>query len=441
MPHSGILSQMKEDFAKDLSDVQAKEKSAVEEFLALKAAKEEEIAAGRKMVSELDQQIAELKEKHAEAFKELEATEKQLGLDQTFLANLTDKCTNSASEFDQRVKDRMTEIAAVEDTIKILNDDKAFEAFDKTSNSASFVQVARNSNQEKELRNSAVSVLEAAAAKANSPMLSLLASKVRLDAFTQVKVEIDKMVTELGQQQKDEVDHRDWCIDELNKNNRSTEEGYDKKTSLTNKIADLTKTIEYLSKEIEETTAAVAEMQNQMKRASEVREAENGDFQQTMIDQRLTQQILAKALARMQEVYAFLEAPGAPHTQTSATHTDPGNGPAAFKDNAAKNAGGSKVVSMIEEVIADSKKTEDTALATEEDSQTAYEQFMQESNKGITASTEKLNNMNGTYTHVYIHIYVLCVYIYIYIYIYDIFLSLSLSISLSLYIYMYIYMI
>jgi len=116
-----------------------------------------------------------------------------------------------------------------------------------------------------------------------------------------------------------------------------------------------------------------------------------------MIDQRLTQQILAKALARMKEVYAFLSetGPGAPHTQTSATHTDPGNGPAAFKDNAAKNAGGSKVVSMIEEVIADSKKAEDTALASEEDAQTAYEQFMQESNKGLSASGEKLNNMSG----------------------------------------------
>merc|ERR1719453_2695674 len=111
-----------------------------------------------------------------------------------------------------------------------------------------------------------------------------------------------------------------------------------------------------------------------MKRAGETREAENGDFQQTMMDQRLTQQILEKALARMKEVYAFLEAPGAPHTQTSATATDPGNGPARFTKYE-ENAGGSKVVSMIEEVIADSEKTEDDAMAAEGDSQAAYEQF------------------------------------------------------------------
>jgi len=391
----GILDQMKEDFEKDLSDEEAKEKKNLAEFEALKAAKEEEISSGRKMVSELDQQIADLKEKHAQAFKELEGTQEQLGLDETFLANLTEKCSNSGTDFDKRVKDRLTEIAAVEDTIKILNDDKSFENFDKTVNAAaSFLQVESNA-AEQQLRRRAVVVIRQAASQSGSGALAMLAVRVQLDAFTEVKAEIDKMVVELGQQQKDEIVHRDWCIDELNKNNRSTEEGYDKKTSLTTKIADLTKTIEYLAKEIAETQAMVAEMQEQMKRAGEVREAENADFQQTMVDQRLTQQILAKALARMKEVYAFLSQPGAAHTQTSATHTDPGNGPAKFKDNASLNAGGSRVVSMIEEVIADSKKTEDTAMSTEEDSQTAYEQFMQESNKGISASAEKLNNMIG----------------------------------------------
>jgi len=391
----GILDQMKEDFEKDLSDEEAKEKKNLAEFEALKAAKEEEISSGRKMVSELDQQIADLKEKHAQAFKELEGTQEQLGLDETFLANLTEKCSNSGTDFDKRVKDRLTEIAAVEDTIKILNDDKSFENFDKTVNAAaSFVQVSRNSNAERAMRNQAVSVLEAAARKASSPMLSLLASRVQLDAFTEVKVEIDKMVVELKKQQDDEIQHKDWCIDELNKNNRSTEEGYDKKDSLTTKITDLEATIKELTASIEATTAVVAETQVQMKRASENREAENADFQETVVDQRVTQQILQKALTRMKQVYAFLESqnPGAAHTQTSATHTDPGNGPARFTEYS-ENKGGSKVVSMIEEVMADSRKTENEATASEEDGQTAYEQFMKESNAAIIAAGDKLVSM------------------------------------------------
>merc|ERR1719464_1403486 len=121
----GVLEQMKEDFEKDLSDNQAKEKSAAAEFAALKAAKGEEIAAGRALVQRLDGEIADLRAKHAEAFKELEDVQAQLDLDRQFLATLKKKCAETDAEFEVRVKDRQTEIAAVHETISILNADES----------------------------------------------------------------------------------------------------------------------------------------------------------------------------------------------------------------------------------------------------------------------------------------------------------------------------
>lgn len=126
-----------------------------------------------------------------------------------------------------------------------------------------------------------------------------------------------------------------------------------------------------------------------MKRASETREAENADFQQTIQDQRLTQMILGKALARMKEVYAMLQQPGAAHIATSGTHTDAGNGPARFT-KMKQNAGGARVVAMLEEVMTDSKTMENEAMAAEEDAQTAYENFMKDSNKSIIAHSESI---------------------------------------------------
>lgn len=313
------------------------------------------------------------------------------------MANLKKKCSESADEFDQRLKDRMTEIAAVEDTIKMLNDDKSFENFDKTVNVAFLQTSAVASSAQKERLNRVASMLERFAAQTGSPALSLLATKAQLDAFVKVKEEIEKMVAQLGKQQEDEVKHRDWCIDELHKNSRSTEEAYDMKASLQAKIADLEKTMEYLTKEIATATEEVAEMQKQMKRASENREAENADHQQTVTDHRLTQMILTKAHGRMKQVYAMLQEepqPGAAHIATSGNHTDPGNGPARFTKYE-KHSGGSRVLRMIEEVIADSKKTENDAISSEQDSQTAYENFMKDSNKGITAYTKKIQNMKG----------------------------------------------
>merc|ERR1719263_2706431 len=94
----------------------------------------------------------------------------------------------------------------------------------------------------------------------------------------------------------------------------------------------------------------------------------------------------------MKQVYALVQQPGATHVQTSATRTDPGNAPAKFTTYG-QNAGGKRVVAMIAEVIADSKKTEDQAHASEADAQASYEYFVKESNKSITQLTTSVNDM------------------------------------------------
>merc|ERR1719456_725776 len=154
--------------------------------------------------------------------------------------------------------------------------------------------------------------------------------------------------------------------------------------------------IEKLTKDLDAAHASVKEMMEQMKRASETREAENADFQTTVSDHRVMSIILTKALDRMKQVYALMQQqkPGAPHIQTSATHTDPGNGPAKFKKYET-NAGGGRVVAMLEEVLADTKKTEDEAIASEQDSQSAYENFMKDSNKLLTKTQQAISDMSG----------------------------------------------
>jgi len=390
----GILNQMKEDFEVNLSEAQKSEAKAKSEFDALKAAKDDEIATGKKLIISIDASIADSQEKFAQASKELEDTQDQLGMDTEFLGNLEAKCSETDADFDKRVKDRLTEIEAVDDTIKILNSDESFESFDKMQ-APVFMQTASVSSQ-KETRQRAVTALQRAAAASGSPRIALLAASAQLDTFTKVKVLIDKMVTELAKQQKDEIAHRDYCIEELNTNKRSTEAAYDQKTSLETRIADLTKTIEQLTADITASKAAVAEMMNQMKRASETREADNGDFQRTVNDHRVMSMILTKALDRMKEVYALMQQqkPGAPHIQTSGTHTDPGNGPAKFKKYGT-NAGGGKVVAMLEEVLADTRKTEDQSMASEADSQSAYENFMKDTNKSILKTTQTISDMSG----------------------------------------------
>merc|ERR1719183_1167778 len=100
----------------------------------------------------------------------------------------------------------------------------------------------------------------------------------------------------------------------------------------------------------------------------------------------------------MKQVYLFLqrhkgEQPGAAHIVTSATHTDAGNGPARFTKYE-ENAGGKRVVAMLDKIIEESKAMDDVAMDSEEDAQTAYEVFMKNSNKAITAEQTAITNMS-----------------------------------------------
>merc|ERR1719158_935338 len=168
----GILGQMKEDFEVNLSEAQKSEAKAKAEFETLKAAKEDEMATGKKLIVSIDASIAKTQENYAAEAKQLEDTQDQLALDTEFLANLKEKCATLDADFDKRVKDRLTELDAVDDTIKILNSDESFEAFDKMV-APVFLQTEESTAQEH--RQQAVAVLRRAAQASGSPQIALLA--------------------------------------------------------------------------------------------------------------------------------------------------------------------------------------------------------------------------------------------------------------------------
>jgi chromosome segregation ATPase len=380
----GILSQMEEDFEDHLKEIQDQEQKAEGDFQALKSAKEGQITESERQLIDLDTRLGRTGERAAQDEKALQGTEKQLESDTEFLRNLQDKCSESDKEFEHRVKDRMAEIEAVENAIRVLNDEDSSELFDKT---VSFLQISSAaSEKEQARRESAASTLERAARETSSPVLALLAGRVRNDAFKEVKEAIEGMIAEMEQQQKDETEHRDWCVDEMHENSKDTQKAEDKIETFTASRNDLKSEIKALSMEIESTKATIGDIKTQMKKASETREAANRDYQQTVTDQRMTQMVLQKALTSMRSVYAAMLQDGEQQASTEQ--------PEDFKEYK-KNAGGSKVVELLEGIVADSKKAEADAIAAEQNAQATYESFMTDSNKAIAEKSEYISNLSG----------------------------------------------
>merc|ERR1719324_1719620 len=201
-------------------------------------------------------------------------------------------------EYEERTKTRQLEIQAVSKALAFLSSDEAHDLFTRTFN---FVQV-QNSVASK--RRAAISAaLSLAAKKSQDPRLSTLAVQARLDAFTKVKKSIQDMVDKLIKEKEDEIKHKDFCIEEINNNERDTEMKERDRDDLIAKIDDLAMQIDTLAKAIEVLKAEVAEMQVQMKRAGEDREKANKDFQMTVADQRATQKLLTAALNILKGFY------------------------------------------------------------------------------------------------------------------------------------------
>merc|ERR1719248_24022 len=130
----GILKQMKESFETNLANSQKEEMQSQKDYEDLKAAKDEEIAAGQSQIDTKTTELATTDEKNAQSKESLEATRESLAADTEFLASLKETCQNMDQEFEERTKTRQLEIQAVPKALAFLSSDEAHDLFTRTFN-------------------------------------------------------------------------------------------------------------------------------------------------------------------------------------------------------------------------------------------------------------------------------------------------------------------
>merc|ERR1719321_2254799 len=377
---------MKESFETNLANAQKDDATSEQEFQDMKAAKESEIKAGTELADTNTQELASTDEKLAQSKEDLESTRDVLAADTAFLADLKERCENMDQEYEERTKTRQLEIQACSKALAYLNSDEAHDLFTKTFN---FVQEKETQNTRgtahEKRRTLASKVLSKAAEKFQDPRLSVLATKARMDAFGKVKKSIQDMIDKLLKEKQDEIKHKDFCIEEINSNERDTEMKERYRADIEAVIDDLTMKIEALAKEIEILKAEVAELQMQMKRAGEDREEANKEFQTVVADQRATQKLLEVSLGILKGFYdKALLIQKSSSTQTSGQAPPPGF--KSYEKN--KKSGG--VMGMMQSIIDDAKTMEAESIRAEEDSQKAYEAFVMDTNKAIDEKTKSI---------------------------------------------------
>eukprot|EP00746_Dinoflagellata_sp_MGD_P165511 gnl/MRDRNA2_/MRDRNA2_94826_c0_seq1.p1 gnl/MRDRNA2_/MRDRNA2_94826_c0~~gnl/MRDRNA2_/MRDRNA2_94826_c0_seq1.p1 ORF type:complete len:660 (-),score=243.94 gnl/MRDRNA2_/MRDRNA2_94826_c0_seq1:85-2064(-) len=380
----GILKQMKESFEENLKKSKEDEAKAVEEYNSLKKAKTEELTAGETALANKKQELADTDEKLATSRTDLEDTEDALDADTKFMADLKEKCTNMDAAYAARQKVRTEEQEAVSEALGIITSDDAKDLMFFQKLSVSTRRLTKRSDEA--LRAKVVKALKAV----NGPHVSVLAIMAKTDVMAKVKEAIDNMVVELKKQQKDEVKKKDFCVEELYQNERQTTQKYDLKADLETKIADLGSLIQELTDGIDAAASEVAANQIALKQAAEDRQKQNKEFQMTVTDQQATQAILQKALDRLKAFY-IKKGTGLVEISASNKQAPPPGLSKGYKKSGSSNS----VMQMIGTIISESKTVEKDAHEDEQAAQTAYEQFVKDTNDANTKLNKEITDKTG----------------------------------------------
>jgi len=372
---AGVLQGLKDDFNNSLTTVRQQESRDNTSYENLRAAKRAEIAAGRKQYEAKTEQKANARLAKVEAKHGIKDSEAGLAADLELLAQVKERCGGMDTEYEKRRKMRNEELEAVAKAIAILDDDDARDSFGKTFGT-SFLQVSSVGGQRKR---AAALLAKVGEKDARLVTLSLM---LKLDTFEKVKKAIDDLVLDMKKQQSDEVTKKDWCVDELDKNQLETQEKNRAKASLIAKLETLKSSEAQIADEVKVLNTEVAEMEKQIALAGQNREQENKDFQKTIADQRQAQQQLKKALVVLKDYYTKSQS----LLQMGDRHE---SAPVDFK-NYKQSSGNVGVMSMLQQLVADAKAMEAEATHDEQSAQEDYEAFSKSTTAAIAAKNSTL---------------------------------------------------
>lgn len=371
----GILKGIKSDLDHELKQLQEQDSKAQASYEAVIKAKRAEIDAAKATLESKKEQKANADEQKTRTTQDIKDTKESMGADAAFAMEVKQKCAVFEKEFDERKKTRADETEAISKALEILTSDENFDHFSKT---LSFIQLSNKNT----LRREKVSSTLMSAGKRLDDRLVTIALQAKLDNFERVKESIDDMVTALKKEMDDEVKHKDFCVQQFQQNKLATEE----KTRATKTIAaeagDLQIKMNQSATVITTLQGEIAELRKQLNIAAKNRESENTNFQDVVTEQRETQKALKQALAVLNEFYAAKQKPAFAQVDEE---QEPGKAePKGFKAYE-KNAAGTGVISMLNQLITDARALEVESTAAERTAQEAYETF----SKDTTASIEK----------------------------------------------------
>jgi chromosome segregation ATPase len=303
----GILKQLLESMETEYKECTDAENSAIAEFESLVAAKEKEIAAATSAVEVKTGKVGELAVSIVNFKNDLADAQDAFGEDEVFLAELKKGCAVAQKEYDARVKARSEESVAVQETVKILNDDDALDLFKKTLPSPSFAQGGQSFlqvTQDQDTRDMALEHLQDVTDKNHNDLgmiqLALMGKKVNFDKIVKM---IDDLVVVLGDEQKADEEQKEWCEAEFESSDDKKKELKFKIEGIAASIEEMTEGVAKLTDEIKALTDGITALDTSVAEATATRKEEHDEFVTVSAQNNAAVQLLEVAKNRLNKFY------------------------------------------------------------------------------------------------------------------------------------------
>merc|ERR1719198_253852 len=171
------------------------------------------------------------------------------------------------------------ELAALADTIKVLNDDDALDLFKKTLPSASLLQVKVTSAALRQRALAKILALRSARPQLDLIALALNGKKI---GFGEIIKMIDEMVVTLKKEQDDDDAKMEYCKNQLDTTDDKLKELGHTLSDHESEISALTEDITATTAEIDTLEDGIVALDKSVAQATEQRKEENAEYTQLM---------------------------------------------------------------------------------------------------------------------------------------------------------------
>jgi len=220
------------------------------------------------------------------------------------------RCLEEKLSYEEKQQLRAEEIEAIDKAIEILSSPAAQGAAEKhfsliQKNTATvLIQQSEKGSRAKGVRRTVRSFLSSESIRLHSKHLALLVEKIEADPFAKVKKMIDGMITRLLEEANQDTLHEQFCDTEMGKSKITRNKLAEDIDSLAAAVDAGKAEIIFRQKRIADISAEVAQLEQILSEASDMRASEKAENSQTIEEAKQAQKAVLAATSVLKDFYA-----------------------------------------------------------------------------------------------------------------------------------------